>query len=320
MQVSFSIVTPSYNQARFLRQNIQSVLEQDMPAVEHIVVDGGSTDGSVEILKEYPHLKWVSERDKGQSDALNKAMKMSSNEIIVWINSDDFIAPGCLRKIADFFSERPDATILCGNTVVVDERGTVVRHIGPRLDPYALRHPWKTDTSVFQQGVVFRRAVYERCGPIDAELHMAMDYDFFLRATEAYAVSYLPIDIGCFRVYAGTKTGDVLGPAYLEVKNALLRHLRATGHSRASRAWAALRLYLVQAHIWVCDAMRAEDAGCDRDALGLYVKAFLRNPLSLLYFPHILYRIRRLIGPERCASLRERFGKRGSHQKMRWRG
>ena len=97
--LKISIVTCSYNQAEFIRQNIESVLNQNYPNFEHLIIDGGSTDGTIEILKEYPHLNWVSEPDRGQSDALNKGFRKASGDIIAWINSDDMLAPNALFNI-----------------------------------------------------------------------------------------------------------------------------------------------------------------------------------------------------------------------------
>jgi len=99
---SISIVTPSLNQGRYIEQTIQSVLLQNYPNFEHIVIDGGSTDGTVEILKKYPHLKWISEKDSGQSEALNKGLKMATGDIIAWINSDDWYAEGAFNNVASF--------------------------------------------------------------------------------------------------------------------------------------------------------------------------------------------------------------------------
>lgn len=100
--LKISVVTVSFNQGRFIRQNIESVLNQGYTNFEHVIIDGGSTDETISILKEYPHLNWVSEKDKGQSDGLNKGFRKATGEIIVWINSDDMLAPGALHIIDDF--------------------------------------------------------------------------------------------------------------------------------------------------------------------------------------------------------------------------
>ena len=125
--LKISIITVSYNQGEFIRQNIESVLSKDYPNFEHIIIDGGSTDGTVDILKEYPHLNWVSEKDRGQSDGLNKGFKKATGDIIVWINSDDMLCPGALCTINDYFESNPDKSVLTGNIVLVNRNGEKIR-------------------------------------------------------------------------------------------------------------------------------------------------------------------------------------------------
>src|SRR3982750_267888 len=109
-----SILTPSYNQGRYIQQTITSVLAQKYPRLEHIVIDGGSTDDTVSILKRYPHLKWISEKDRGQADSLNKGLAIATGSIVGWVNSDDFYAPGVFSRISEIF-EDPDVQWLVGD-------------------------------------------------------------------------------------------------------------------------------------------------------------------------------------------------------------
>ena len=109
-----SVITPSFNQGRFIEQTIQSVVSQGSNSFEHIVIDGGSTDETLEVLRRYPHLKWVSEADEGQSDALNKGFDMAQGEIIAWINSDDWYAPGTFHAVSKFFDENPNEDVVMG--------------------------------------------------------------------------------------------------------------------------------------------------------------------------------------------------------------
>ena len=120
-----SIVTPSYNQGKFIEDTIQSVLIQNYPNFEHIIVDNCSTDGTVEILKKYPFLKWISEPDKGQTDALNKGFRKATGDIIAYLNSDDQYCPGVFLTVADYFLEHPECKWLCGNVIFTDSKGTV---------------------------------------------------------------------------------------------------------------------------------------------------------------------------------------------------
>ena len=120
-----SIITPSYNQAAYLEQTILSVLNQDHPRIEYIVVDGASTDGSVEIIKKYESklAYWVSEKDRGQADAINKGFARATGEIIAWLNSDDYYLPGAVNAAVKVFEERSDVVLVYGNMLAVDEHG-----------------------------------------------------------------------------------------------------------------------------------------------------------------------------------------------------
>src|SRR5262245_7113023 len=119
---TISVVTPSFNQAKFLRANIDSVLSQGYPHLEHIVIDGGSTDGSVDILRNYNHLRWISELDRGQTHALNKGFRMATGEVIGWLNSDDTYCPDVLREVGQKFEDRSIA-VLCGDGYEIDAEG-----------------------------------------------------------------------------------------------------------------------------------------------------------------------------------------------------
>jgi glycosyltransferase involved in cell wall biosynthesis len=301
-----SVLTPSFNQGRFIRETITSVLEQGGDDWEHIVVDGGSTDDTVSILKEYPHLTWISEKDKGQADALNKAVKMSSGEVIFWINSDDLLANGAFEAVRQFFANRPDAQIVCGNAVTLDKDGNELARTGPRVLARKLRYPWDGDTSMHQPSIVFRRAVYEFAGPFDITLNYAMDYDFFLRASRQFKFHHEPVDLGLFREYAGTKTGESAAEAFTEVKMCLVRYVQKTGDG--SPTWAAIRAYFAEGCVWVNDAVADYRNGRTQAARHLLIRAFFRNPLSLFVYPHLLYRLRQVVGSSGYERLRTRFG------------
>ena len=305
--LSISVITPSFNQARFIRATIESVLEQGLCGVEHIVVDGGSTDGTVEILKEYGHLKWVSEPDQGQADAINKGFAMSTGQIIAWINSDDVYAPEALRKVREFFTARPEARIVCGNTVVFDEDGQVMLHRPPKLEAQCLRHPWRHGSSVFQQGTLFRREVFAEFGPLNIELHYGMDYDLFLRATEKYAVHHLAEDLGCFRVYAESKTGEGWENFHDEDERTLFDYLRTRSPARAY--WARFRMHVNRARRWLGQGIEAHEAGERQEARRLFRRAYGRNPFIALSYSHLCFRLRQLCGKERYERLRASWRK-----------
>ena len=182
-----TIVTPSFNQAPFLERTILSVLNQSYPELEYIVIDGGSTDGSVEIIKKYePWLaSWVSERDAGQGDALNKGFRRATGELIGWQNSDDIYLPGTFREVAEVFVAHPACDIVFANRLDVDKDDNVIGE--SRFTPFSDVGHWYDGMSLSNQSTFWRRHVFAQIGMIDASYHLAMDYEFFLRAARNHA-------------------------------------------------------------------------------------------------------------------------------------
>lgn len=176
--LKISILTPSYNQGAYLERNILSVLHQSYPSFEHIVIDGGSTDDSIDILKKYPHLKWVSEKDQGQADALNKGLKIASGDIIGWINSDDFYAPDIFHAVAKEF-ENNTVNWIIGNIKIFYEQSK--DEIAVKSPAITFQNLLKDPDRVKQQATFFRKSIIERAGQWDATLHLVMDYDLWLR-------------------------------------------------------------------------------------------------------------------------------------------
>lgn len=230
-----SILTPSYNQAQFIEQNIRSVMDQGYPNFEHIVVDGASSDGTISILSRYPHVKWISEADGGQGDALNKGFAMSTGDIIGWINSDDYYEPQVFHDVALRFADPGVAWIIGNLTDVLEPSGERV----PRTTPLTsfdklVRNP----DIVRQPATFFRRAALLDAGPWDTALHMALDYDLWLRVARICPPVLVGRKYAYFRRHATQKTS----PANAErQRTEIVRVLRRNGVSPRVRFRISLR-------------------------------------------------------------------------------
>lgn len=206
-----SIVTVSYNQGQFIEDNIKSVIEQDYPNIEHIIIDAGSTDGTLEILKKYDkHLNWVSEPDKGQSDGLNKGFKKATGDIIGWFNSDDRVPTNALKYVSDFFIKNPEKIAVVGDQRLIDEHGEELRVTKSRAYTYdfLLNHA----RGITQNSTFFKRSVFDKIGYLNEDIHFAMDRDLFIRISKIRDMPYIPKILGEFRIQEDAKTA--LGSYY----------------------------------------------------------------------------------------------------------
>ena len=205
-----SIVTPSFNQGRFLEATIRSVLEQDYAPLEYILIDGGSTDESLSIIQAYaPRLShWVSEADRGQSQAINKGLKLAHGEILGWLNSDDMLAPGAVSRAVAVFTHEPQVDVVYGRLERIDEDGhQIPTPILPkdRLE-FSAQHVLG-ECVVNQPGSFWRRAIMERAGVLDEGLQYAMDYEYWSRlALHGARFRHLPQVAASFRLSANSKT------------------------------------------------------------------------------------------------------------------
>ncbi len=201
-----SIVTPSRNQGRFLEATIQSVLSQDYPRIEYIIVDGGSTDGSVDVIRNHaPQLSWwVSEPDDGQTDAINKGFSHAHGEILAWLNSDDTYEPGAVTAGVRALQACADCGMIYGGAHYIDERGRIVGTFpAAQTDYIRLRQGY---VHIPQQAAFFRASLWKTLGPLDTSFYFAMDYDLWLRIAGRTQVKYIPQIWANFRLHTAAKT------------------------------------------------------------------------------------------------------------------
>lgn len=203
---SISIVTPSLNQADFIRATIDSVFRQDYPALDYAVRDGGSQDGTLAILQSYgARLKWVSAADGGQSAAINAGWRESNGEILAYLNSDDLYLLGALLRVGEFFAAHPEVDLLYGDCDQIDAAGRVTGRYPTCAYDY-LRLVREAVNFIPQPAVFFRRRVWERIGGLDESLHYVMDFDYWLRAGVHFRAAYLPERLAALRLHAGAKS------------------------------------------------------------------------------------------------------------------
>ncbi len=229
-QPRVSLVTPSYGQAEFIARTMDSVLGQGYPNLEYFVQDGGSTDGTVEILERYAHRLsgWESRPDGGQSQAINVGLAKCSGEIMGWLNSDDLLLPWALPHVVQYFNTHPDVDVVYGNRIIIDRDGKPVgRWVLPGHDAKVLK--WAD--YVPQETLFWRRRIWDRVGGcVDESFHFAMDWDLLLRFQAAGAkFRHLPRFLGAFRVHEQQKTSAAIN----EVGFAEMARLRERCHGRA---------------------------------------------------------------------------------------
>lgn len=205
MSLKISVITVSFNQGQFIEENILSVLNQHYDNFEHIIIDACSTDGTIDILKKYPHLIWTSEPDKGQSDGLNKGFRKATGDLIVWLNSDDMMCDGAFESLNTFFIENKDKYVVTGNQVFIDGHGQVThKHMA---ETYTYNRLLNTRyCSVMQNATVWRKEVFDKVGYLDESLHYTMDLDIFIRIAREYEWSKIDVDIAKFRFWEDSKS------------------------------------------------------------------------------------------------------------------
>ena len=201
-----SIVTPSFNQDRYIEETIRSVLAQDYPDIEYLIVDGGSTDNTVNIIRKYEDklAAWVSEPDRGQTDAINKGFACAKGDILAWINSDDTYEPGAVSAAVKYLQEHPDTGMVYGDCNYIDESGDVIGKFNAAQTDYRLLR--RGYTHIPQQTMFFRASLWKQIGPLDPSFYFAMDYDLWTRIARRSQIKYIPQTWANFRLHASGKT------------------------------------------------------------------------------------------------------------------
>lgn len=217
-----SVITPSYNQGKYIERTIKSVLNQRYPNLEYIIVDGGSNDDTVKILKKYSSkLRWISEKDNGQADAINKGIKMSTGEILSYLNSDDVYEPGSLYIVANYFMDNPEAMLVYGKGKHIGKNDEYIEDYPSKPTDYLGLHP---TCSICQPTTFWRRELIEEIGYFDLSLKYAMDYDYWIKVSKKYPLNYIYKYLGNTRFYADTKTSGQRPKVHREIIEIQKRH------------------------------------------------------------------------------------------------
>jgi len=234
-----SIVTPSYNQAQFLEETILSVLNQDYPNLEYIIIDGGSSDGSVDIIRKYEKrlAYWVSEPDRGQSHAMNKGIACATGDILFWLNADDLCLPGAFSSVAEAFSKQPLPRIVIGQAYIIDHEGKLRGQLKSQFTSWADLATRKC--KIRQVAAFFDRKLFDELGGLDESLDYAMDTDLLLRFTHLYPPLIINEYLGAFKLHQANKFETDLVAGYQELDKIELKYLAGTELENAYRDWSA---------------------------------------------------------------------------------
>lgn len=290
-----TIVTPSYNQGRFLEATLCSVLEQDYPNIEYIVVDGASTDNSVEIIRRYADRLawWVSEKDSGQAEAINKGLRRARGEIVAWLNSDDIYLPGAVSAAVAAFRLHPEAGVVYGDALSIDADGKPFNIM--RARQYSMVDLLSFDI-ICQPAAFMRRSVLEQAGYLDQSYHLLLDNLLWINMARLAPLVYVPQTWAAARYHEAAKN-RTRGAAYGQEAKRLIESLATRPEfaeviaANRRRIWAGVHRF---------DAFYLTDAGQPRQALHAYARALaLHPPTALRDWKHIVLAFLSLFGGDR---------------------
>ncbi|HEX7316877.1 MAG TPA: glycosyltransferase family 2 protein [Pyrinomonadaceae bacterium] len=242
-----SVVTPTYNQAAYLRETIESVLGQDYPHVEHIVIDDGSTDDTPRVLAEYTgRVDWERHANMGQTPTINKGWQRSRGEIVTWLNSDDTFTPGAVSKAVDYLRGRPEVGVVFGDTLFTEDDGTPLERSPRRGEFDYVKFVVECENPIAQPSAFIRRKVVDDVGLLDPHYYYFMDWDFWLRAGAKHKIEYTPDLFSTYRLHPESKTVAQAARAAPELermyrKYFALDYVPAEVRKQRARAWANMQ-------------------------------------------------------------------------------
>ncbi len=223
-----TIITPSLNQGSYLEETIRSVAAQDYPNLEYWIIDGGSTDGSLDIIRSWARrcrfIRWLSERDHGQSEAINKGFRRSNGEIVAWLNSDDAYTAGAVRRAAEFLTARPECMLAYSDAVMVDDQGAPIGMYPHTQRIFNYRRLAAVSDYIAQPSAFIRKKVLDEVGLLDEGLHWCMDWDLWVRIATKYPVLYFPSLTARLRDYSQTKTRTGGRRRWMEIVSVARKH------------------------------------------------------------------------------------------------
>lgn len=273
-----SVVTPSLNQGRFIADAIESVLGQDYARIEHLVVDGASTDDTLAVLGRFDgRIRWISEPDHGQGAAINKGFRLAAGEILAWLNSDDLYEPQAVSAAVAYLQAHPDTAMVYGDATHVDAEG---KEIGPcaYVGPFDLDRLVHESDYIVQPATFFRRSAFEAVGGLDESLHWAMDYDLWLKMARRFPLAYLPRRLARYRQTGQNKTAVGRFDRFAEIAHVGRRH-----------GAGGLPATFAVDYFWLCvkDAGRQARRGAVRKAAPLAwrgASALFGSPRAMRHF------------------------------------